>query len=42
MELEAVLARKLKASGDEFLPAEAYIRKWGYQVDPNGTVPYTP
>jgi arylsulfatase A-like enzyme len=42
MELEAVLARKLKASGDEFLPAEAYIRKWGYQVDANGTVPYTP
>jgi arylsulfatase A-like enzyme len=41
-ELEALLARKLKAGGDEFLPAEAYLRKWGYQVDANGTVPYTP
>jgi arylsulfatase A-like enzyme len=41
-ELEAVLARKLKNSGDEFLPAEGYIRKWGYNVDANGTVPYTP
>ncbi|MGO8675044.1 MAG: sulfatase [Limisphaerales bacterium] len=42
MEFEALLARKLKAAGDEFLPAAAYIRKWGYQVDTNGTVPYTP
>jgi hypothetical protein len=40
--LEVVLARKLKDSGDEFLPAEAYIEKWGYSVDANGTVPYTP
>ena len=41
-ELEATLARKLKASGDEFLPAEAYIKKWGYTVNANGTVPYEP
>ena len=41
-ELEATLTRKLKANGDEFLPAEAYIKKWGYNVDDNGTVPYTP
>ena len=41
-ELEATLTRKLKASGDAFLPAEAYLRKWGYTVDANGTVPYTP
>ena len=40
--LEAALARKLKTSGDEFLPAEAYIKKWGYLVNTNGTVPYTP
>jgi hypothetical protein len=40
--LEAALARKLKNSGDEFLPAEGHIRKWGYSVDANGTVPYTP
>ena len=40
--LEDVLVRKLKSSGDEFLPAEAYIKKWGYAVDTNGTVPYAP
>ncbi len=40
--LEAMLARKLKNNGDEFLPAEAYISKWGYSVDTNGTVPYAP
>lgn len=41
-ELEATLARKLKAGGDAFLPAEAYIRKWGYTVNADGTVPYAP
>ena len=41
-ELEATLARKLKDCDDEFLPAQAYIQKWGYAVDANGTVPYTP
>jgi arylsulfatase A-like enzyme len=39
-ELGAALARKLAASHDEFLPAAAYIRRWGYTVDANGTVPY--
>ncbi len=39
-ELEATLARKLKESGDKFLSAEAYIKKWGYTVY-NGTAPYT-
>lgn len=41
-ELEAKLAGKLKAIGDDFLPADDYIKKWGYTVDQNGTVPYTP
>ncbi len=41
-ELEATLARKLKETRDEFLPAEAYIKKWGYAVDKNGTVTYAP
>ena len=41
-ELEATLARKLKATGDEFLPGAEYIKKWGYTVDQNGTVKYTP
>lgn len=40
-ELEATLTRKLKATGDQFLPGDAYIKKWGYPVTPGGTVPYT-
>jgi arylsulfatase A-like enzyme len=40
-ELDSILSRKLKANGDEFLPAAAYIKQWGYTVDANGTVPYT-
>jgi arylsulfatase A-like enzyme len=39
-ELEATLARKLKERGDAFLPAGAYIKKWGCPVDETGTVPY--
>lgn len=38
--LEATLARKLKERHDDFLPGDAYIKQWGYQVDANGTVPY--
>lgn len=41
-ELEALLARKLKATKDEFLPGEAYVKRWGYVVDTNGTVTYAP
>ena len=40
--LEGILARKLENSRDEFLPGEAYIKKWGYTVNTNGTVPYAP
>lgn len=40
-ELEGTLTRKLKEQGDEFLPAADYIKKWGYQVDANGTAPYS-
>jgi arylsulfatase A-like enzyme len=39
--LDAILSRKLKQSGDKFLPAEDYIHKWGYIVDETGTVRYT-
>jgi len=39
--LDAVLTRKLKERHDEFLPGAAYIKQWGYEVDANGTVPYT-
>lgn len=41
-ELDARLNKKLHERGDEFLPGDAYIKKWDYPVDPNGTVPYTP
>ena len=40
--LDAWLKRKLASAHDEFLPADEYIRKWGYTVDANGTVPYDP
>ncbi len=38
--LDGILRRRLKETGDEFLPAAAYIEKWDYQVDKSGTVPY--
>jgi arylsulfatase A-like enzyme len=39
--LDALLAGKLKAAGDDFLPGTKYIDKWGYKVNSRGTVPYT-
>jgi arylsulfatase A-like enzyme len=38
-ELEALLTAMLKERGDAFLPAEAYVKRWGYTVDATGTVP---
>lgn len=38
--LDRKLRAKLSQTHDGFLPAVAYIAKWGYQVDTNGTVPY--
>jgi hypothetical protein len=38
--LNAALLEKLRSAGDEFLPGEAYVRRWGYRTDPDGTVPY--
>jgi arylsulfatase A-like enzyme len=40
--LDVLLKRKLTERGDQFLPGDAYINQWHYQVDANGTVPYTP
>jgi len=40
-ELDAVLRRKLRETGDAFLPGAAYVEKWGYPVNESGTVPYT-
>ena len=39
-DLETILKRKLEQTHDEFLPAASYIKKWGYNVDSSGTVPY--
>ncbi|MEI6231644.1 MAG: sulfatase [Planctomycetota bacterium] len=39
-ELDAVLMRKLKERHDEFLPGDAYVKKWEYKTDARGTVPY--
>lgn len=38
--LDALLARKLKATGDDFLAGTEYIAKWGYKVNASGTVRY--
>ncbi|MBU6401459.1 MAG: sulfatase [Verrucomicrobia bacterium] len=40
--LDRRLDRQLARQQDRFLPAAAYIRKWGYRVDANGTAPYSP
>ena len=39
--LESILTRKLEQTNDEFLPGAEYIKKWGYEVDASGTVPYS-
>ncbi len=39
--LDAMLAGKLKETGDDFLPGTKYIEKWGYKVNARGTVGYT-
>jgi len=40
-DLDKRLKKRLKETGDEFLPGMEYIKKWGYPVDETGTVPYT-
>jgi len=40
-ELERQLERLLREQRDEFSRGEEYVRKWGYEVDESGTVPYT-
>ncbi len=39
-ELDAMLTTRLKEMGDQFLPGDQYVARWGYQTDANGTVPY--
>lgn len=40
--LDAILNRKLEDTRDAFLPADAYIKQWGYVVDDTGTIRYAP
>jgi arylsulfatase A-like enzyme len=40
--LDALLARKLAEQHDDFRAGPEYIAQWGYRVDADGTVPYTP
>ncbi|MDX9975430.1 MAG: sulfatase [FCB group bacterium] len=39
--LEKKLQEKLKERHDDFLPAEEYVKMWGYAVDETGTVRYS-
>ncbi len=39
--LDDMLNQKLKEQNDEFLPSEAYLKKWGYVTDERGVMPYT-
>ena len=40
-DLDARLGALLAKRGDEFLPGDEYIRRWGYQVDPRGVTDWT-
>ena len=40
-DLKQILKRKLKATNDEFLPGQVYVKKWAYPLDKTGTVPYS-
>ena len=39
-DLDSRLVKRLKVNGDDFLDGMYYVKKWGYQVDDLGTVPY--
>ena len=39
-DLDKELQKKLEKANDKFLPADVYIKQWGYKVDANGTIPY--
>jgi arylsulfatase A-like enzyme len=38
--LEAQLQARLRRIGDEFHPRAWYLKKWGYQIDAAGCIPY--
>ena len=39
-QLDQMLHAKLRQAHDAFLPANDYLRRWDYQVDADGTVPF--
>lgn len=38
--LNGLLCRKLARTDDDFMPGHYYVKKWGYEVDRTGTIPY--
>lgn len=40
--LEGKLKKILADANDKFMPADFYIKQWGYKVDADGTMPFTP
>ena len=38
--LDQQLTKRLTQMGDEFLPGDKYLQRWGYEVDETGTVRY--
>lgn len=40
-DLEELLQQHLAQRGDRFLPAAAYLERYGYAVDERGAIPYT-
>lgn len=41
-ELDAHLQAELKKIGDDFRPAEYYVKLWGYELAPHGSIAYGP
>ena len=39
-ELDGRLQVRLKRTGDDFRPGKSYIKEWGYEIAPHGSVPY--
>jgi arylsulfatase A-like enzyme len=41
-QLNEMLEQQLRATQDEFLPGAAYVRRWGYHTDRDGSIAYSP
>ncbi|MBA7556583.1 hypothetical protein ES705_49297 [subsurface metagenome] len=39
--LDSILQKELEKIGDEFMPREYYIDKWGYKLNKWGHIDYT-